>query len=108
MPADVAIEVKDPSRTRAGWLLALPFLWFASPVPLLLALGAIVALLGVATRAWAAGTIRKGHVLATLGPYARVRNPLYLGQSVDRPGRDDRGRPLGVARHVSGVLRTDV
>ncbi len=42
-------------------------------------LGGAVAGVGLLIRAWAAGTIRKQHELATSGPYAFTRNPLYLG-----------------------------
>lgn len=35
--------------------------------------------MGALIRAWAAGTIRKGKELATSGPYAFTRNPLYVG-----------------------------
>ncbi len=34
---------------------------------------------GLSLRAWAAGSIRKDRELATTGPYAYTRNPLYLG-----------------------------
>jgi protein-S-isoprenylcysteine O-methyltransferase Ste14 len=44
-----------------------------------LAVGAAISILGLAIRAWAAGHIRKNLVLATTGPYAFTRNPLYLG-----------------------------
>lgn len=40
---------------------------------------AIAILAGLALRSWAAGTIRKWERLATTGPYAFVRHPLYLG-----------------------------
>ncbi|MEZ4416973.1 MAG: isoprenylcysteine carboxylmethyltransferase family protein [Gemmatimonadota bacterium] len=66
-------------RLRLVWLLVLPFLWFAAPTPRLLAVGAAVSLLGLALRAWAAGYIHKDMELATRGPYAHVRNPLYVG-----------------------------
>ena len=62
-----------------GFLCLLPFLWFARPTPLTLLTGGFVALLGLALRAWAAGHIRKNDALATTGPYAYTRNPLYLG-----------------------------
>ena len=45
----------------------------------MLLIGASVSLLGLAVRAWAAGHIRKNAQLATSGPYAFTRNPLYLG-----------------------------
>lgn len=35
--------------------------------------------MGLAIRAWSAGSIRKDRELATGGPYAHTRNPLYLG-----------------------------
>lgn len=44
--------------------------------------GACVAVVGLAMRAWAAGSIDKGATLATGGPYAYTRNPLYLGSFV--------------------------
>jgi protein-S-isoprenylcysteine O-methyltransferase Ste14 len=39
----------------------------------------VLALVGLWIRGWAAGTIHKNEVLTTTGPYARTRNPLYLG-----------------------------
>ncbi len=70
---------KDHTRTRAAWLLALPFLWFAAPTLRTYLAGGAVALVGIAIRAWAAGTVQKNLRLATAGPYAFVRHPLYLG-----------------------------
>lgn len=66
-------------RLRAVWLLVLPFLFFATPTAGALTAGIAVALLGLAIRGWAAGTIRKDQTLTTSGPYAHTRNPLYLG-----------------------------
>lgn len=66
-------------RLRAVWLLVVPFLWLSRPTPLLVAVGALVAMAGLLVRAWAAGVIEKERELATGGPYAHTRNPLYLG-----------------------------
>jgi protein-S-isoprenylcysteine O-methyltransferase Ste14 len=66
-------------RLRAMWIMVPLFLYFARPTLTLLALGAALALPGVLLRAWAAGTVRKNVKLATGGPYAHTRNPLYLG-----------------------------
>lgn len=68
-------------RVRLGvaWLLVLPFLWFARPTPATLLGGAGIALLGGYIRGWAAGHIRKDSTLTVTGPYAHVRNPLYVG-----------------------------
>jgi isoprenylcysteine carboxyl methyltransferase (ICMT) family protein YpbQ len=44
-----------------------------------LALGTVIALLGTAVRVYASGYILKNQALATDGPYAFVRHPLYTG-----------------------------
>lgn len=49
------------------------------PTPALLGFGAIFVLLGMAVRMWASGCVKKNRVLATSGPYAFVRHPLYVG-----------------------------
>ncbi len=66
-------------RLKSAWLLILPFFYFASPTSGLMAAGIALSALGLAVRAWAAGTIHKNRVLTTGGPYAYTRNPLYLG-----------------------------
>ena len=66
-------------RVPLGFLCGALFLWFARPNILTLGIGGAVALLGIALRAWSAGHIRKNAALATSGPYAYTRNPLYLG-----------------------------
>lgn len=69
-------------RTKAAWLIVVPFLALARPTPLLLGLGAALATGGLLVRGWSAGTIDKGEALAVSGPYAFTRNPLYLGSFV--------------------------
>ena len=66
-------------RLKLTWLLALPFLWLARPTATLLLVGLLVALPGLLLRALAAGHIEKDRILATTGPYAHLRHPLYLG-----------------------------
>jgi protein-S-isoprenylcysteine O-methyltransferase Ste14 len=66
-------------RLKLSWLLVLPFLFLARPTPGLLLVGLFFALPGLALRALAAGHIEKDRVLATTGPYAALRHPLYLG-----------------------------
>ncbi len=41
--------------------------------------GVGAAVLGMAVRLWASGHVKKDKVLATTGPYAYVRHPLYVG-----------------------------
>lgn len=54
----------------------LDVLALASPAPLA---GVLLVLAGLLLRSWAAGTLRKHKRLVTRGPYALVRNPLYVG-----------------------------
>jgi protein-S-isoprenylcysteine O-methyltransferase Ste14 len=66
-------------RVPLGFLCGVLFIVLARPRPLTLAIGGGIAIVGLAVRAWAAGHIRKNAALATSGPYAYTRNPLYLG-----------------------------
>jgi len=70
-----------PSRYRvpAGWVVGLAVLALARPRPSCLAAGIVLALVGEAVRLWASGHIDKTRALATGGPYAHTRNPLYVG-----------------------------
>ena len=69
-------------RVRGGFLLAAIYLVGAQPTPARLLAGAAVALAGLVLRAWSAGVLAKNSSLATGGPYAHTRNPLYLGSAV--------------------------
>lgn len=66
-------------RVPSGLALAAAFVWLARPEPATLLMGLPVAALGLTIRAWAAGHLRKNQQLTTSGPYAMVRNPLYIG-----------------------------
>jgi protein-S-isoprenylcysteine O-methyltransferase Ste14 len=52
---------------------------WARPQGPMLAAGIMLNLVAEAFRIWAAGTIRKTEELTTVGPYAYVRHPLYVG-----------------------------
>jgi protein-S-isoprenylcysteine O-methyltransferase Ste14 len=54
-------------------------LWLARPNGLSLLLSLPLVLCGEALRLWASGHIEKTRRLATGGPYAYTRNPLYVG-----------------------------
>jgi protein-S-isoprenylcysteine O-methyltransferase Ste14 len=66
-------------RVPCGFVLVGAFLWLSAPTMLSLALGLPVSILGLAIRAWAAGHLQKDSRLTESGPYAWVRNPLYIG-----------------------------
>jgi hypothetical protein len=72
-------EVAKRLRLPLGFILGISYLIFARPTPLTLAVGATIALIGLIIRAWASGHISKNEKLATTGPYAHTRNPLYFG-----------------------------
>ncbi len=66
-------------RVPGGFVLVAAFLWLSAPSSESLAMGLPVSILGLALRAWAAGHLEKNTTLADGGPYAYVRNPLYIG-----------------------------
>lgn len=72
-------EMAKRLRLPLGFLFGIAYLILAAPTPLTLAVGGAIALIGVIIRGWASGHISKNERLATTGPYAHTRNPLYFG-----------------------------
>lgn len=66
-------------RVPLGYLFGFVALGLARPDRRSLLLGLPLAALGEGIRVWASGHIEKTAALATGGPYAHTRNPLYLG-----------------------------
>jgi protein-S-isoprenylcysteine O-methyltransferase Ste14 len=81
-PEHTARTLVQRLRVPAGFGAGIGFLAFARPTWVALGAGVPIALLGAAIRAWASGHLRKNADLATGGPYAFTRNPLYLGSLV--------------------------
>jgi protein-S-isoprenylcysteine O-methyltransferase Ste14 len=70
-----------PSRLRVplGYAVGLLVLLLSRPSPVSVLLGLPLGVIGEGIRVWASGHIDKTRSLATGGPYAFTRNPLYLG-----------------------------
>ena len=66
-------------RVPTGFVFAVLYFWLARPTWRFIALGAVLIVPGLLIRALASGHVRKNEALATSGPYAYTRNPLYLG-----------------------------
>jgi protein-S-isoprenylcysteine O-methyltransferase Ste14 len=66
-------------RVPLGFVFAVLYFWLARPTWRSMVLGAILVVPGILIRALASGHVRKNESLATSGPYAYTRNPLYLG-----------------------------
>jgi protein-S-isoprenylcysteine O-methyltransferase Ste14 len=91
-------------RVPTGFLLVAVFAWFSRPTAQWMALGVPVSLAGLALRAWAAGCLAKNRQLATGGPYAHTRNPLYLGTLSVAAGLAIASRSVGLGALMAAVF----
>ncbi len=73
------IRFNEILRQGVGLLLVAVCAHFAEPDSGTVTAGLVIALLGQVFRIYAAGFIFKNKQLASNGPYALVRHPLYLG-----------------------------
>jgi protein-S-isoprenylcysteine O-methyltransferase Ste14 len=73
-------------RVPVGFALAILYFWLARPRVWSLAAGSVIAAVGLLIRGMASGHVRKNEALTTTGPYAYVRNPLYLGSVITAAG----------------------
>jgi protein-S-isoprenylcysteine O-methyltransferase Ste14 len=90
--ADAVAKLRVPS----GFVLVAVFAWFSRPTSHSLVLGLPFGLVGLVLRAWAAGCLAKNQQLATGGPYAYTRNPLYLGTLLVAAGLVTASRNIGL------------
>ena len=98
--ADMVARLRVPS----GFLIVVVFAWFSHPAALSLEIGLPISVLGLALRAWAAGCLAKNQELATGGPYAFTRNPLYLGTLVVAAGLSIAARSVGLGVLFAAVF----
>jgi protein-S-isoprenylcysteine O-methyltransferase Ste14 len=98
--ADAVARLRVPS----GFLIVVVFAWMSHPDARSLAWGVPVSLAGLALRAWAAGCLYKDRQLATAGPYAHLRNPLYLGTLLVAAGLVIAARNLGLGILFAAVF----
>ena len=91
-------------RVPFGFLLVATFAWFSRPSLTSLAIGLPISFCGLALRAWAAGCLDKNARLAQSGPYARVRNPLYIGTLLVAAGLVAASRSLGLGILFAAVF----
>lgn len=83
-------------RVPCGFVLVAAFAWFSHPGARSLGYGLPLSLAGLVVRAWAAGNLAKNQALATSGPYAHTRNPLYLGTLLVAAGLAIAARSAGL------------
>lgn len=98
--ADAVARLRVPS----GFLIVAAFAWFSRPSPQSLIIGMAVSVLGLALRAWAAGSLYKDRELATSGPYSFTRNPLYLGTLLVATGLVIASRSIGLGVLFAAVF----
>jgi protein-S-isoprenylcysteine O-methyltransferase Ste14 len=73
-------------RVTAGIVLVAALVLLAEPSQASLYVSLPFAVVGLGIRAWAAGHLAKNQDLASGGPYAIIRNPLYLGTLIAAVG----------------------
>jgi protein-S-isoprenylcysteine O-methyltransferase Ste14 len=73
------LRYHEASRQWFAVIFVLLVSLLGQPTKQMLIAGGVVALVGALIRLWASGHVKKNKVLATDGPYAYVRHPLYVG-----------------------------
>jgi len=73
------IRYHEAARQVLAMVLVAVIAGFGQPAPVWFWLGLPLIVLGILVRLWASGFIMKNKQLATDGPYAMMRHPLYTG-----------------------------
>lgn len=98
--ADFVARLRVPS----GFLLLGAFGWLSNPSRISLLIGLPISAIGLMLRAWATGHLAKNMRLATSGPYAYVRNPLYIGSLIVAAGIVIAARDIFLVLIFAGVF----
>ena len=91
-------------RVTFGFILIAAFIWLSHPTTRSLAYGLPISALGLLLRAWATGHLEKNLTLTDSGPYAYVRNPLYMGTSIAAAGLAVAGRSWLLAAIFAAIF----
>ena len=75
-------EVLARKRVPLGFVTTVAALVLAQPTWTTWRIGLLVAVVGEATRVWAAGHLEKGREVTSSGPYRWTGHPLYVGSSI--------------------------
>ncbi len=96
-PAEAWSRKARRIRVPLGFVFAAFYIWRARPNWPSVFGGMAIASVGLALRALASGHVKKNRELTTTGPYAYVRNPLYLGSIVIAVGFAIAARDIWIA-----------
>lgn len=87
MTNENTVSWREKYRVRIGFVFGILFIWRVQPRNIVcLFIGLLIAFIGILIRQWAAGCVKKMDELATSGPYAMVRHPLYVGSFIAAVG----------------------
>jgi protein-S-isoprenylcysteine O-methyltransferase Ste14 len=91
-------------RVPLGFVFVVLYFWLARPTWRSLVWGLLGVVPGLLLRGLASGHVRKNEALATSGPYAYTRNPLYLGSLLMGAGFAVVSRSWWVGAALAGMF----
>ena len=91
-------------RVPLGFVFAVLYVWLAKPTVGSILLGSVLIVAGLVVRGLASGHLQKNEQLATTGPYAYTRNPLYLGSLILAIGFAFSARSWWIAAGVVAIF----
>lgn len=97
-------QVARRMRVPVGFVFAAFYFLAARPLPWSMLAGGLLAAAGLLMRTVASGHVTKNEALTTSGPYAYVRNPLYLGSLVTAAGFAIAARSLWIAAAMIAIF----